>query len=62
MTVSLMMGSSSSGALTQGGADSVHLSIELWRADLMTSVVELDRTGKVVLTQGDMPRLYPPGK
>lgn len=40
--------------------ESMAIRVELWRAELATSVIEVDSGGKVV--HNDLPPLYPPGE
>ena len=42
--------------------ESMVLEVELWRADMATSIIDLDASGRVLSSEEDiMSELYPPG-
>jgi hypothetical protein len=66
LTVGLSLFPTAQSSSSEGGSsEGLLLLVELWRTDLVTSVVELDSEGNVMGGQGEhdeLEELYPPGK
>eukprot|EP00798_Chlamydomonas_sp_ICE-L_P028477 gene28477-31628_t len=45
----------------KAGIDGISICMELWRADMLTHVIEVDSNSKIVPTTGEMKKLYPAG-
>jgi len=46
----------------KAGIDGISICMELWRADMLTHVIEVDSNSKIVPTTGEMKKLYPAGR